>query len=316
MYVFIVIVIFIVLFIFCFSKTSKIEAVNVPNAIHLTEDINASMVQPDEVKKLIRDMESRGFFKGKAYSIDEIQGLTLWSLFDYSQCIVAVIYSKPNLGIWFDICVTYQDGFDLTVTNAPAGEEMDTIPKSLKIFDKKASFFQLYELMQDKLESKPRMRVDDRVFKEYFEDNYNKAMEWRNRRGGTTKQEIMRVAANMGERYVNFTDKAYNATKKSELRKLEKECICEILNKSCGEHNDFNKYFVVLRNFDLKEHLNYLLEYVTIGGLEKEYISNQIEKYQDCFELYADLEQRIAQDQRPKKIGSVLTPVEAAVYRL
>ena len=45
-----------------------------------------------------------------------------------SEQIIGVIYDHSIAGIWTDICVEYNDGESLTVSNAPMGQEMDHMP--------------------------------------------------------------------------------------------------------------------------------------------------------------------------------------------
>ena len=85
----------------------------------------------------------------------------------------------------------------LTVTNAPAGGELDTPPNRDKIVNKEWSVDEIYDVLLRQRPRGPHRRIDERNFVEEFVRAYALEMDWRVNRG-VSEDEVRRTAANMG----------------------------------------------------------------------------------------------------------------------
>ena len=173
-----------------FKKKLQSMDSQTPGRIHLNEDLEPEWLENDEVKPVIGRLLRSGFTKGKAYSIQEMPMVRLTGLFHPKLGICAVVYAHDQAGHWVDLGIQYQDGQDLTISNAPMGQEMDHRPECTKIFLPGASLDELVAALNKNILKKPKVMVDDLNFRQTFEEAYVKDMEWRAGRGGVTEEEV------------------------------------------------------------------------------------------------------------------------------
>jgi hypothetical protein len=148
---------------------------------------------------LVDSMLRNGFEAAGSYSCSEIPSLIISGYVRPSERITGVIYDHPVTGIWVDFCVQYADGGSLTVSNAPAGHEMDHMPQQAKIYLRGSSVDELLQKLFAERKKTERTSITKEEFPSYFEEHYKKEMKWRIDRGGPTSAEIMRVGNAIGK---------------------------------------------------------------------------------------------------------------------
>lgn len=155
-----------------------------------------------------RELESLGFTPIGIYDVREMPGVTLVAFAQPSQSLCAVVYRHPIAGVFSDVICVTEDGRSLTVTNAPAGADLDHQPGHDKVYMVKASMKQLYDHLMGQCPSGPYKRLDASNFMRIFEEAYAREMEWRQKRGGPTRDEVRRHAHAMGIHSEKKIDKA------------------------------------------------------------------------------------------------------------
>ncbi len=139
-----------------------------------------------------------GFELAGHYDCPEMPGVKISGFVKPSEQFIGVIYDHPIAGIWEDICVEYNDGESLTVSNAPMGHEMDHMPQSTKIYMKGSSLEELFSKVLSERKNKGTKTITKENFSSNFEEAYKKEMKWRMDRGGPTALEVKKVADEMG----------------------------------------------------------------------------------------------------------------------
>ncbi len=156
-----------------------------------------------EVLSRVQVFEEQGFTRAGAYDIAEMEGVLVVGLAHEPARMMAVVYRHPQAGVWSDVVVYYATAGSLTVSNSPAGHELDHRPGHDKIYDKTMDERALLERMAAEARPRDRREVTAAEFRTAFEKAYADDTAWRNERGGPTREEIERIAADMdGE----FTD--------------------------------------------------------------------------------------------------------------
>jgi hypothetical protein len=145
-----------------------------------------------------RELESLGFTPIGIYDVREMPGVTLVAFTQASESVCAVVYRHPIAGVFSDVICVTEERRSLTVTNAPAGANLDHQPGHDKVYMVKASMKQLYDRLMEQRPSGPYKRIDSSNFMRVFEDAYAREMEWRKSRGGPTRDEVRREAHAMG----------------------------------------------------------------------------------------------------------------------
>jgi hypothetical protein len=145
-----------------------------------------------------RELEFLGFNPIGTYRVREMPGVTLVAFTQSFKAVCAVVYRHPLAGVFIDMCSMTEEGRGLTVTNAPAGGNLDQPPGREKIFEPKAALRKLYDRLLSDRPAGPYQRVDASNFVRVFEAEYEREMTWRQGRGGVTEDEVRREAHALG----------------------------------------------------------------------------------------------------------------------
>ena len=166
-------------------------------AITLTPYDSSRWPEKKKIKELMETFRKYGFDLAGQYECWEIAGLKIAGFVKPSEQLVGVINDHPIAGIWADVCVQYADGENLTVSNAPMGQEMDHMPESTMIYMKGSSLDELVAKIMSERKNKVCKTISKEEFSSNFEEAYKKEMKWRADRGGPTALEVKRVADEM-----------------------------------------------------------------------------------------------------------------------
>ncbi len=153
-----------------------------------------------KIEGLIYSFNQKGFEPAGHYECLEIPSLIISGFAHPSQQMSGVIYDHPIQGIWVDIFVQYNDGGSLTVSNAPAGDEVDHMPNQTKIYSKRSSLDELFERVLTETRKTGRITISKEEFASHFEEQYKKEMKWRIDQGGPKYLEVRRVMGGSTDR--------------------------------------------------------------------------------------------------------------------
>jgi hypothetical protein len=166
--------------------------------ISLVSNDNPRWLNKKKIAELVDTFQKYGFELTGHYDCPEMPGIKIAGFVKPSEQLIAVIYDHPIAGIWEDICVEYNDGESLTVSNAPMGQEMDHMPGSTKVYMKGSSLEELLSKVIAERKNKARKTITKEEFSSNFEQAYKKEMKWRMERGGPTVLEVKKVADETG----------------------------------------------------------------------------------------------------------------------
>lgn len=141
--------------------------------------------------------EREGFTPAGSFKINEMPDLRLAAFVKPDEAMMAVVYDKPGTGVWVDAVVQYHNGAGVTVTSAPEGHQLDSMPGKRKFFAPGAAPSDLLaRLRAERLAERP-LPCAAKDFVERFQRAYAEEMDWRNSRGFATDEEVKRVADEM-----------------------------------------------------------------------------------------------------------------------
>jgi hypothetical protein len=146
------------------------------------------------------ELEAAGFRVLGTYRVEPMRGVVLTAFAHPEQSLCAVVYGHPVVKCFVDMFSKTEDDRSLTVTTAPAGQELDQPPGHEKIFERNLTIPRMVELI---LRRRPQGRHepwDAGNFASKFEAAYAKEMDWRRNRGGVTLDEVRRVAQASGSK--------------------------------------------------------------------------------------------------------------------
>ncbi len=296
-----------------FGKLLGAAGDQTPLIVHLNEDL----VVPDwlekaKVKKLIEDLQNLGFEKGKPYRIQEMEGVSLFSLFNHGYS--AVIYNHPIAGSWIDIVLETTDGYHYTSSNAPMGGEIGYSDKDIKVFKPNATAEELFSLIREQTHNKEGILVTNDNFRAFFENAYKREMAWKASQGGVTREEFDAIAQNSK---IKITDKnsdlAFIETKKQELDDWSDYGIDEFLKNRDEDQYEDNLFIVTEQS-----HPCAFIEYLSGHDMvEFEQVEKLCEKFKDesISTIFETLNSALSPELKANKIGEITFPVKADVYQ-
>jgi hypothetical protein len=288
--------------------------------VHLEEELRPAWVTEPNVQSMMEELTQLGFTRGRAYGIEEMPQVKLCTFFRTDPAIACALYQHDAVGNWVDLVVKYEDGTDITVTNAPTGEDVDTRPNSTKVFLKGAGLTELCRELEGRLERKATRDIHDANFKEIFEEAYREDMEWRNKRGGVTEEEVRRIAQKMdGEFDDTVIEEAVLQIKSGELYQLHEDCIENFARQnrmSAGEDgHDRNALFVVSDQVDAASYVDYLGNYLDFSYEMTEQLLRLSKVTRSPKVLFMKGNGLLPRKSRATKVGSVSSPIDADIYR-
>jgi len=169
-----------------------------PAFIHLVPPEPVLWKDPRKVEAIQAEIVAQDFTKLGEYQIFEMPDVNLAAFFSARHTAAAILYEHPTAGIWVDVCVEYESGESLTVSNAPAGGDLDHMPGQEKVYVPGSSVAALVEKVLATRKPEPCRTLTAESFPHVFQDHYAEEMRWRALRGGTTAEEIRRVAEASG----------------------------------------------------------------------------------------------------------------------
>lgn len=292
-----------------------------PSVIHLNEDLEPDWVEEPDIREMVEDLEKLGFVCGRCYTIPEMSDVRVAGLFHSKDGICCALCRHPQVGDWMDMVVQYQDGGELTVTNAPIGHEIDYRPEVKKLFLEGANGQALFAALKRNMESKPLSPVTQDNFRDVFETAYQKDMAWRNQRGGITKEEVRRVARSMGQ---DFTDdqieSATGEIKHQEIHERHEECLDQLIKETTMSvaqwigYEEAGEVLFVSESFDPESFADYMAELMDMTDDEAEKVKRLARREDSATKIFKTVNNALSPGLRAEKIGSVSEPVQADAY--
>ncbi len=292
-----------------------------PLRIHLNEEIKPDWIGKKHAQKIEKELIDLGFTPDKTYTVVEMDGIQLKAFFNTPY--TAVLYTHPIAGLWVDIVGDTENGTEYTVSNAPMGGEMDTHPNAKKYWEKEFTVSELYTKLKEVVGSQSIKALDSSSFRDYFENAYKREMQWKNKNGGVSFDEFMRVVENDPK---NYTDKeimeAFHETKRKELLKWHDGAIEEYGNKESIPKNDcyeiFEYMFIVPSKSDPIGFIRYLAD---IYYLNDEQAKKLEEKYSDNMDidirtLFNEINKGFSTELRAVKKSDIDYPIDIEIYEI
>ena len=146
------------------------------------------------------DLDQCGLKRIGTYRIDPLNVIAT-AFANPEEHICAVVYHHPVVGCFVDMVCKNSAGKSLTATNAPTGGALDHREGQEKVYDKTLGIPALFEIAKSRRPEGPYEDWTRENFASKFETAYAEDMDWRARRGGVTKEEVRRQAAEDGKPY-------------------------------------------------------------------------------------------------------------------
>ncbi len=207
-----------------------------PLRIHLQECESCQWVNQTKVDEGRLEFQKQGLVEIGSFKVPEMPGLNLVALMLGGSGIVAIVYEKPGVSVWFDLVQYCEDGSSLTVSNAPKGSELRHRPRHDKVRSFGASASDLYKLFEEKRSGLIAKNLDSskNEFVRLFEKAYADELDWRNSTGGVTEAELRALAAAGGNQ---LSDEAFAGLAKKYKLKAASDFLTALGYKYCEKNS-------------------------------------------------------------------------------
>ena len=292
-----------------------------PLIIHLNEEIMPEWINTSSAQKIEKELINLGFTPDKTYEVVEMDGMQLRAFFNAPYS--AIMYTHPVAGLWVDMVADIENGKEYTVSNAPMGGEMDTPPNTEKYWLKDLTVSELYSKLKEVVNNQPIKTIDTTSFREYFENSYKREMQWKNKNGGITLEEFMRIVENDPKDYKDKEiTNAFRETKRKELLKWHNGALEEYKIKENIPKNDcydiFEYLFIVPSKTDTIGFIRYLSD---IYYLTDKQAKKFEQKYSNSTDLniktlFKEINESFSTELRAIKKADIDYPIDIEIYEM
>lgn len=170
------------------------------------DDPDEEWVQDEHVKEfdsLSAQFQGLGFTKLEEYLIEEI-ATQMRVYLDSDGSTVGIVYNHPAIGVWCDVYRKYQDNTSWTFGSTKY-HGMDIPPYAVQKFFPDQSVEEIVTQFRAEAPDTNMVTITPEAFPALFEKAYAREMDWRMERGGTTEEEIRRIAEMNGDECTDET---------------------------------------------------------------------------------------------------------------
>lgn len=291
-----------------------------PLQIHLNEDFSPEWRDKGNAARHIAELKSCGFEMGKAYSVVEMDGVKVQSLF--KPPFTATVWIHPMVDAWVDMSFVARDlELEIDVTTAPLGETINYRPEVKKIYRQDGRVAELLEIARTEAGDIPGKLINDSNFREFAEDSYRKDMSWRCKQGGLSYEEFVATAEAGSKKYNESQIKeAFIETKVRELHRWHEAAMQRVqeLDKSFMEsvYEDGKEIFVVPRDGNVEAYIRYIGDFGIIGEEQAESLVEAFSGQTDLQMVVRRIFEGISADLRPKKLRDIDFPIVGELYEM
>ena len=292
-----------------------------PSRIHLTEDLHPDWLNTENAASLVYTFKDLGFTPGTPYTPMEIPELKLCSFYLPEKKMFGVIYDHETVRMWTELMVLYEDGNDISLSNAQAGEEFDHRPESLKVFRVNYDLTALFREICARVEDKPAIEVTDDNFTAEYEKSYAREMDWHNGRGGLTMDEVRRIAEKSGMDVEELDlETTHQEIKHGELARWHKECLERFAKETDMPVSEWlnreDNYVIVSNLIQPQLFTEYLESFLCVTDEELEMFRIWAGGFEDSPALFEKINDYLPEDRKAVKVGDVSVPIPAKIYHI
>lgn len=298
-------------------RSSKAKAAT-PRRIHLKNTETLDWLDKEKVEHARQEFTKHGYVEVGSFIVPEMPGLNLLAFMKVDSGLIAIVYEKAGLGVWFDLVLYCKDGTSLTLATMGKGAELRHRPGHDKIRFKGAGPSELFKVIEEKLQvlSPAKLECSKEEFVRRFEKAYAEELDWRNSTGGVSEEELRAVAKSNAQTVSDeaFAELAqtYKLRAASQLLESFGEKYCEKNSLSAEQWINLNpKILFVYDNLPLDLLKERLSKFNVV-------IADDLEKARSSAGLRADFQSALSRSrfsQTVKKIDEFDYMLSVDVYK-
>jgi hypothetical protein len=289
---------------------------DLPITFEMTGDDDDSWASNEATSALIRSFEEKGFERVGHFNTPTFPDIKLIGWHHHSDTLRACLFHHPELGEWIDLCGTTTDGIEVTLSNAPAGEQIRSRPDTEKIISKGLNLESLLREWDHHIGARELKPVTKSGFVEEVILSVQKDLDWNRQRCGVSEEEFREVASSMGLDDDDWVSSAYHDSKCAAMELWEVECIAALQEKGTLSDETWqamgDQLFIFHESFPQQAYAQYLARNLPFPSE-----SDLLSAFEEA-PPQATLMQRLTQactrtGIHIEEIGAVDTPISAKV---
>lgn len=290
-----------------------------PCRVALEPEPDPQWRSPEIIQRFAAEFRELGFAESGAFHIPELGGLQLRSFVHPAERYAAVIYDHTKIAPTFDIVCEFEDGTELSATNTTMGDTLDKRPGHTTLWLGDVNVREVFEAVQQHPQPSPRIPVRGDEFAAKFQKSYAKGMNWRLKKGGSSREEIRRQVEKDGTKLEDEQfEEVYANLREGYLRELQAGCIAQYLDDQQLAAADWerlrSRVFAIPETMELKELIEALEGQLDLDAEQ----THQLAKLEKPFgETAVDVMNRILEQNIGalglEKLGEVTEPVRALI---
>jgi hypothetical protein len=304
-------------------KSFIAENTPVPCRINPEPEPNPQWRHAAVIPRIAEQFRDAGFTEIGAFNIPEMAGIQFLAFFHPQEQFYGCVYDHAKLEPTFDIVCKLTDDTAVTGTNTRLGEALDQRPGRFSVRLEKATVAEIFQAVrQHPAAAKPRKPAVPEKFTEYFRQAHTEYMNWRLSKGGTSREEISRQAAQDGQEVsAEVIEETYQTMRDTYVEELKDGCIAQYLDDARISAANFESrqtsLLAVPETLVLKEVIATLSEGLNLDDEQR----HQLEQVESSFgqsgiEILANILERNVGALGLKKIGEVQEPVRAWILEV
>lgn len=291
---------------------------NEPLQLHLNEQYAPAWRDKGEAGELLAELQNCGFELGKAYSVLELEGVNVQSLFN--PPFIATLYEHPLVKSWVDLSFKAEDeDLEIDVCNAELGETIKVRPETRKIYLKQARVPEMFARLKQEVGDCKGAFINDSNYREHFEESYRRDMIWRCSQGGMTYEEFVTTAESGSTKYKERRIKeAFIDTKVQELHRWHDAAIERIqeLDPKFVEsvYEKGKDIFTLPKNGNVEAFIRYLGDSGVIDDDQSDAMITAFSGQSDLQMVARRIFEGLSTDLRPRKVRDIDFPISGEFY--
>lgn len=201
-----------------------------PSRINLLSESLPQWRNAATIQKYANEFKTFGFEQVDVYRIPELKSMLMMGFVHPNERMMGVIYDHKQIEPTIDIVADYEDGTDVTGTNTTMGDTLDKRPGHEKLWLGAVSVSEVFEAVKGHSQL-PRKEILKSEFAARFKKSYADGMNWRLKKGGTSREEIKRQAEKNGKPLTEEDyDQCYENMRTAYIIELQSGCIAQYLD--------------------------------------------------------------------------------------
>lgn len=302
------------------KAAAEMQPPHPPCRINPQPEPNPQWRNPEKIKEYAGQFEANGFTPLGAFTLPEVGGLQLAAFVNEAERFYGVVYDHAKLPPNLDIVCDLEDGSEITGSNTKFGDTVDRRPETIAIRLDGGGVKEVLEALRAHPTKSPRKPTLGAAFAANFRDAYTRTMNWRMKRGGTTREEIRRQAEKDGAKLTDEQfEEVYREQRAAYRTELQAACIAQYLDEQKPTAAEWDerqpRAFAVPETFTAEEVRQTLEEHCELDEEQKHRLEQiQLSFGQTALDYMRQVVDGGVGSLGLKRLGTVQEPVPAEVY--